>query len=220
MEKIRDYIKKNQIIVIVVVVVILVLVIGVPLMINWMFKVPALCKLFAVDWDAKDALGYYGDVLGFLGTVIFSGLALWQNHVIQQVNDNHTQILEQMEFDKNSPRIVAKCCSSNGSMSNIKLEVKNISENIAEKISVYGFAIIDEVGSTLWRREDVISVDYLIGDKVCQISVGNPPIENDNHQIMFDIKYYDKFGMIHACKVVGIMAKEEKLTFKITELRS
>ena len=78
-------------------------VVGNPLLINWAFTIPALCDFFAVDWEAKDALAYYGSALGFIGTVIFSGLALWQNHIIKAESDKHTALLEQMEKKKSMP---------------------------------------------------------------------------------------------------------------------
>ena len=86
-DKFLDFLKKHKKAVICCTLIVLFAVTGVPLIINWAFSVPAWCKFFAVDWDAKDALAYYGSALGFIGTVIFSGLALWQNHVIKTESD-------------------------------------------------------------------------------------------------------------------------------------
>lgn len=41
--------------------------------------------------NASDVLSYIGAILGFLGSVIFSALALWQNHRLHQIN---SKILE------------------------------------------------------------------------------------------------------------------------------
>ncbi len=144
---------------------------------------------------------------------------MWQNHVIQQANDKHTQILEQMEIVKNAPHIIAKSNMANGKASNLKIQIKNISENIAEKIFVYGFAIIDETGLSLWRREDVISVDYLVGEREWEIYLENPSVASNKHQIVFDIKYCDKFDTVHACKAVGVFGERAGIpNFNITEL--
>ena len=40
--------------------------------------------MFQAEWSAGDALGYYGAVLSFLGTVILGALALYQNHIIKE----------------------------------------------------------------------------------------------------------------------------------------
>lgn len=101
MDKLWELLKKNWIAVVGCMLAVLFSIFGVPLFINWAFSIPAWCDFFAVDWDSKDALSYYGDALGFIGTVIFSGLALWQNHVIQTESDKHTALLEQMEQKKN-----------------------------------------------------------------------------------------------------------------------
>ena len=107
MDKFRDFLKKNWLVVVVCVIAVLFSVVGIPLLINWAFTVPALCDFFAVNWEAKDALAYYGSALGFIGTVIFSGLALWQNPVIKVESDKHTDLLEQMEKKKNMPSFSA-----------------------------------------------------------------------------------------------------------------
>ena len=79
MDKFWEFLKKNWLAVVGCVIAVLFSVVGVPLLINWVFSIPAWCDFFAVDWEAKDALSYYGSALGFIGTIIFSGLALWQN---------------------------------------------------------------------------------------------------------------------------------------------
>lgn len=41
----------------------------VPLIINWMFNIPAIIPFFAVSWEGKDALSYYGSILGAIATI-------------------------------------------------------------------------------------------------------------------------------------------------------
>ncbi len=220
MKKFYDYIKKHIFVIVGCILAILFVTIGIPLIINWLFSIPACCDFFRVDWEAKDALAYYGSVLGFVGTVIFSGLALWQNHKIQEANDTHTKTLEQMEKDKNAPRFEVKHISSNGHTSKLKIHIVNITENIAENIYAYGFAIIDETGNALWRDDDVISIDNLLNNKVWEMQFNNPQITSNTHQIVFDMKYKDKYQDEHNCKVVGSF--EDKIAvpkFKVTELK-
>ena len=197
----------------------LILIIGGPILINALFYTPAWCKAFAVDWDAKDALVYYGSALGFLGTAIFSGLALWQNHVIQEANNQHTQLLEKMEKVKNAPHLAVHSIRSNGNASNLKIQIVNTSDNIAETLFASGFAIIDKTGAALWREDKVISLDYLINERTFEIEWENPCVESDKHQFVFDLKYSDMFGGSHTCKAVGSFENGKGLPrFKLTEL--
>lgn len=192
---------------------------GVPLIINWAFTEPARHEWFAVDWEAKDALDYYGSALGFIGTVIFSGLALWQNHKIQQANDKHTQVLENMEKVKNAPHLAVHAIGSTGKTSNLRIQIVNTSENIAESLYAYGFAIIDETGVALWRDDGVVTLDYLISERTFTIGLENPGVESVEHQFVFDLMYNDKFGNKHSCKAVGSFEQGKGLPrFKLTEL--
>lgn len=211
---------KKVIVVIVCIVCVLLFTIGGPLIINWLFSIPAYYDFMRVDWETKDALAYYGSVLGFIGTVIFSGLALWQNHIIQEANNAHATLLDKMEKDKNAPHIIVKAISAWGNASKLKIHVVNITENIAEKIHAYGFAIIDETGATLWREDKVINIDYLVNGRVFEIEFENPSITNTKHKIIFDINYKDKFGDEHSCKIVGYFGEKVGLPkFKVTELK-
>ncbi len=69
-------------------------------MINWLYKQPAPTAFFVMEWEAADALTYYGAVLTFLSTVALSALCLWQNHQIKAGNDKHTAFGEKMEKEK------------------------------------------------------------------------------------------------------------------------
>lgn len=44
-------------------------VIAIPLLINWLYKQPAICPLLAMEWEAEDALGFYGTFLGAAATI-------------------------------------------------------------------------------------------------------------------------------------------------------
>ena len=58
---------------------------GIPFIINVLFKIYSPIYLFEAEWSAGDALGYYGDVLAFMGTVVLGALALYQNHIIKRL---------------------------------------------------------------------------------------------------------------------------------------
>ncbi len=42
----------------------------VPIAINRIYKIPASLPIFAMNWDAKDVLGFYGSLLGSVSTII------------------------------------------------------------------------------------------------------------------------------------------------------
>lgn len=71
-----------------------------PIFIDEAFQKTASNKWLAVDWEAKDALNYYGTALAFLGTAVFSALALWQNHIIKTENDKYLELKDKREKEK------------------------------------------------------------------------------------------------------------------------
>lgn len=220
MDSLFGFLKKHMKATIIICAAVMFLIVGVPLIINWLFSVHIPCKFLRVEWDANDVLGYYGSVLGFLSTVVFSGLALWQNQRIQDANSEHTRLLEEMERVKNAPRIIVSPNLAYGHGSNIHFSVKNIAENLAEKIYVSGFAIVDQTGRAVWRKDIVISIDHLTQNQDYRIALENPPIEDGQHRLVFDLKYCDMFGEEYECKVVGIFSEKSSLPkFRITELK-
>lgn len=78
MNKIWQLIKDHPRDVIIGAIIVLLAVCGVPLLINWAFSEPAWLDCFAVDWEAKDALAYYGSALGFIGTVVLGAITVYQ----------------------------------------------------------------------------------------------------------------------------------------------
>lgn len=202
MDKFREFLKKNWIAVVGCMIAVLFSVVGVPLLINWAFTIPALCDFFAVGWEAKDALSYYGSALGFIGTVIFSGLALWQNHVIKTESDKHTDLLEQMEKKKNMPVFFIGGGSYNGPCQNLSFHIQNLSENIALEIVASRVSILNKDGSEYWSNEREYRVPHLTkGDFT--ISLKNPPLTSLDQTISFQLSFQDKFGDYHRLMVEG-----------------
>ena len=174
---------------------------GVPLIINWAFSVPAWCEWFAVDWDVQDALSYYGDALGFIGTVIFSGLALWQNHVIKTESDKHSDFLDQMEKKKNVPILYFGAGSFGGKCGQLGLYVENISDNIAMEVLISKIVILNEDGSVYWSNDKEQRIAHLKGRH--DLSLKNPSLTSINQVFSFHLSYQDKFGELHQCNVEG-----------------
>lgn len=201
MDKFWDFVKKNWVAVVGCVIAVLFSVAGVPLLINWAFTVPALCDFFAVGWEAKDALAYYGSALGFMGTVIFSGLALWQNHVIKTESDKHTDILERMENQKNMPILYFGASCMGGKCGQLGLYIENISDNIATEIQLSEIKILNEDGTEFWSNGKEQRIAHL-KDR-CELSLKNPCLVSKKQIFSFQLSYQDKFGELHQCDVEG-----------------
>ncbi len=201
MDKFWDFVKKNWVAVVGCVIAVLFSVAGVPLLINWAFTVPALCDCFAVDWEAKDALAYYGSALGFMGTVIFSGLALWQNHVIKTESDKHTDILERMENQKNMPILYFGASCMGGKCGQLGLYIENISDNIATEIQLSEIKILNEDGTEFWSNGKEQRIAHLKDRR--ELSLKNPCLVSKKQIFSFQLSYQDKFGELHQCDVEG-----------------
>ena len=202
MDKFLEFLKKNWLAVAIGVVIALFAVAGVPLLINWAFTVPALCDFFAVDWEAKDALSYYGSALGFIGTALFSGLALWQNHIIKTESDNRAQIAERMELQKHLPILSVESRSCSGYGMNLSFGIRNLSENVALDVVISKIQILNNDGSEFWINEREHKYAHIGADGV-SISLKNPSLTSMEQVMTFRLSYKDKFGDYHTLLVEG-----------------
>ena len=99
MDKIWQFVKAHPRDVIIGAIIVLLAVCGVPLLINWTFSEPAWLNCFAVDWEAKDALSYYGSTLGFVGTVVLGAISVYQTrkaHIQTEKANNQTEKANQL----------------------------------------------------------------------------------------------------------------------------
>ncbi len=56
-----------------------------PIFINYIFQKNALCSIFAVSWEANDALAYFGSIIGGSGTIFLGWITIQQT---EQINRN------------------------------------------------------------------------------------------------------------------------------------
>lgn len=216
--KCAEVIRKHPVIV---VLIIIIMVIGIPILINCLFKLSAPFDLFAAEWTADSALTYYGSVLTFLGTFVLSVLALWQNHVIEEVNSKHTALLERMEREKNAPFIIISDVVGHGNASDLTFFVKNISENIAKEISISNFIVVNKEGTTRWKSDKIYQIPYLSYLSSEKIHLHNPAILDSAECICFCITFYDKFDEMHKCEVIGQFTDNVTIPhFKIKEMHN
>lgn len=206
-----QFLKKHWLLISIGFICVLFFVVGMPLIINWIFKQPALCEFFVVDWEAKDALAYYGSALGFLGTVIFSALALWQNHMIKTESNKRQEVLDRMEVQKHMPIIEVRPSSCSGSGMHLSFNISNVSENVALDIVVSKIQILNNDGSEFWINDREYKYQHL-GTEAISISLKNPQLTDLSQIMVFRISFKDKFEKYHTLFVEGKQTGE-KITF-------
>lgn len=193
-------------------------ILGVPLVINCLFKLRANNDFFIAEWTAGDMLSYYGAVLTFVSTTILSVLALWQNHVIKEENDKHTALLERMEREKNNAHLMIQDAVSFKNAGNLSLQLKNVSDNMALNIILSDLAIELENGVDIWRGDQEYTIDYLKPMMGTRIDFKNPEIPSERCRVIFRIAYRDVLGEVHRCRAVGCLETDgSKLYFEIAE---
>ena len=122
---------------------VLFLLIGVPLIINILFKTYSSIEIFQAEWSAGEALGYYGAVLSFIGTVVLGALALYQNHVIKADADKKAALLEEREHRENMPRFRFGLRGANGFCGKLDVRLKCGTITIWEDSRVHNYHSMD-----------------------------------------------------------------------------
>lgn len=118
-----DWFKKHRVLFALICVVILLLLMGIPFVINILFKINTTTDIFVAEWSAGDALGYYGAILSFLGTVVLGALALYQNHIIKTEADKKAALAEEQERAENMPRFFLRFQCASGFCGSLKFAV-------------------------------------------------------------------------------------------------
>ena len=219
MKKIIQYIKEHRwaqiAIVILVKILLMGIIIGVPIGIHCIFDVPAPVEWLEAEWNREDVLSYYGDVLGFLGTVALSSLALWQNHIIKKESENREDLLRKMEYDKNMPILNWRNTSWSGSCGELKVTVENISENPANEVAVRDLVIKNQKGEIISESQKATpEFKGVAGREKVMFTFANKNSMEDVYKITFKLYYKDKFEKLHErivfAKVNKKISSEEK----------
>lgn len=214
------FINEHRRVVCAIILLLLIITIGIPIMINWLYKQPAPTTFLAAEWEAADALSYYGSVLTFLGTVTLSALALWQNHQIKVGNDEHIALLTQMEKAKDALRFKIQVVALLDNASKAKIVLSNLTENIAYNVSISKLQIINRVnGKVYWECPQKKTYDHLGAFKEWEIELNNPKIPDAQYYITFIISCDDKYGKAYILRVTGLWDDvKQELHFEIAEV--
>lgn len=189
------WIKKNIGLCLISCLVILFLLIGMPIIINMLFKFNSRICFLEAEWSASDALSYYGAILSFIGTVVLGVLALYQNHIIKMEADKKAAEIEKQQWVENMPKFYVRLKGANGFCGNLVFLIHNVSNNIAYDVEIYDLKI--KKGSlTLWESQDTYYSPVINPQKQIEVKTKSKAISEENEVVLFASmlckdKYYD-----------------------------
>lgn len=170
-------------------------IIGIPIIIHILFKMNLGIKWIEAEWTAGEFLAYYGNVLSFLGTIVLSSLALWQNKKIKDESDRHTRYLEKLEIDKNTPQFIVKKMVSGPNNSNLEISINNISDNVAYSVQIFNFKLCS-LEKILWETEKCWNYQAIKPNEQVNLQLNNLAI-TEELLLKFEMQSFDKFFIIH-----------------------
>ena len=88
------FIKKHlkAIIIVLISVLAAVVIFAIPLLINIAYKTPSKIRILGAEWNAEDALQFYGAIIGAGGTIVLGYVAYWQTKRANEQSDNANEI--------------------------------------------------------------------------------------------------------------------------------
>ena len=191
------WIKKHKALFIIICVIIFIALVGIPFVINLVFKVDTNINVFQAEWSAGDVLGYYGAVLSFLGTVILGTLALYQNHMIKEEADRKAALLEEKEHIENMPKFNMRFKSCYGFGVRLGFAIKNYSKNISYDLKVYNISIKAD-DTTMWESKQIFKRAALDSNSEFEINLDSPEIKNvDTLTLLAYMSCKDKYNGPH-----------------------
>ncbi|PPK80637.1 hypothetical protein BXY41_106227 [Lacrimispora xylanisolvens] len=195
-----------------------VIIIGIPIIIHICFKISAPYEFLVADWDSGSVLSYYGSVLGFLGTVILSILALYQNQEIKKEADKRSELLERTIH---SPELkLSYLASYGGNYSNMQFELENISNNLADNITVGEFKVFDKSGNIIDKpNQNSLYKSHLSGKEKLTFSFINGKLDESNLKLEFIISCEDKFHNNLHYKATMIIVNPDYCSYTLNFVR-
>lgn len=173
-----EWIKKHKVLLICLSIFVIIIV---PVLIHILFKIQPKNSFFSAEWTAGDALGYYGSVLSFVGTVVLGALALYQNQIIKDESDRREQLLRFQEHERNMPKFLVKAKGSNGNCANLIISINNVSENNASNVKIYDAKILSPQNEQLWRLSELVTADIIKTTDEIDVTLSNPSIQQDGY---------------------------------------
>lgn len=209
MENIFKWIKEHKISVIIIIIGIFFLPIFV---VHLLFKLPSICEFLSTEWSSGDVLSYISGFYALLGTIIFSMLTLYQNHVINKQNDQYNKTLKEKELKRDMPWFDIETVRYYGNYSKLNIKIKNISDNPANNIKILNLVVYNIHEDILYKSENVsIKNNAIEARSSIDINLPTPDFKESNLKICFDFECKDKFSNNHKIKVTGTTTGNEKM---------
>ena len=174
-------------------------IIVIPIIIHFIFKINLNIELLVAEWSAGEFLEYYGNTLSFIGTIILSILALWQNHEIKVESEKHNQMLEKMQKIRNTPRFVGEKRASNKDNRNLEIILKNATDNLAYEVKAYDFTMLDKENKIKYNYKKTMEKSVIQKDDYLIIQLNNPQF-TDTDYLNFKVECWDEFLIKHQYK--------------------
>lgn len=180
----------------------LLLALGVPFVVNLLFKVGSGSGFLHAEWDAGDALAYCGTVLTFSSTVALSVLALWQSHTISEQTRRREEAIERLEEERRKPRFIITGVVGHNRMQDLIFSIRNISENPIYKAFLSDFRA-EGGGRVIWSPADkTVTFDCIFLGEPAEVKLGNPPLDGYS-SLSFTITLLNQYGTAYRYRVVG-----------------
>ena len=156
---------------------------------------------------AGDELGFCGDVLAFIGTVVMALLALYQNQVLQDENNEQEKRMLELEKRYNQPKFIVKFKGDGGlDHEKISLRLMNVSANYGVQLRLSDIGFKKSNGDQ-WKHpsENIAIADIIEPAGEMSLCLDNPAI--DEGEITAALFYRDTYGEEHMRTIVGYINK-------------
>lgn len=192
---------------------------GVPLIIHILFKMNSGIPFLEAEWTAGDALGYYGSILSFIGTVVLGALALYQNRLIKDESDKRATLLEHKEHERYMPKFETNSRGCMGSCAKLHFSIKNISDNSSTEICLYDIKILSPDHRVHWEYDGTYQFGTIPAKDKREVTLNNPSLSGDGYIFELRMSCKDIYNDIHNYIITGTYyAKNHYPQLKITEL--
>lgn len=203
-----NWIKKHKVLLVLISLAVLFALVGIPLIINLLFKFNCGISMFQAEWSAGEALGYYGSVLSFIGTVVLGALALYQNHIIKEEANKRSAEIESRDRIENMPKFSMTYRLHHRFGERIRFGISNLSRNISYEIKVYNIRILSD-NYVLWKTEAVYKKNSLNSDEEFVIDLDSPEISSTNRFVLLaNMSCKDKYNERHEYELKMYCSKQ------------
>lgn len=218
MNKLLEWIKRNIFLSIIITIGIFMLPI---LLIHIAFKTVAPYKFLVAEWSPGEMLQFYGSFLSFMGTVLLGGLALWQNNQLAKKNEQFNLLIANQQKQMNMPKFEFTEPGSNGNFMNLSLKLCNVSENVANKIKIGDFNVLDENNNLICNSQNcIVEKTSLLGGEYTRVKFNNSQLNGNNLKVSFQLTYEDKYNECHEYTITTVIEDLNNYKLKFNMIKN